>query len=169
MPIIIEATYSKQIGLPNHGSHSYVVSIRTELTDIQEMPEESNRLYRLLQDAVDREIQQSGFIPDANREYRNGSAAESPYQPPGNESSPPPRPRGGAPLSDSQLALIHRIIRENNADREAVEQLAIERFGAGVRQLSRTQASSLIDELFEQYGRKGNGARWKQPRTLAAE
>ena len=34
MPIIIEATYSKQLGLSNHGSHSYVVSIRTELTDI---------------------------------------------------------------------------------------------------------------------------------------
>lgn len=69
-------------------------------------------------------------------------------------------------MSDSQLALIHRIIRENNADKQAIEQLAIERFGAGVNQLNRMQASSLIDELFEQYGRKGNGARWKQPRPV---
>ena len=54
MPIILEATYSKKLGLPNHGSHSYVVSLRTELTDIDQMPDESSRLYRMLQDAVDR-------------------------------------------------------------------------------------------------------------------
>jgi len=63
-------------------------------------------------------------------------------------------------------ARLHRIIRENNADKQAIEQLSIERFGAGLNQLNRMQASSLIDELFEQYGRKGNGGRWKQPRPV---
>jgi len=47
MPIILEATYSKKLGLPNHGSHSYVVSVRTDLADIEQMPDESNRLYRM--------------------------------------------------------------------------------------------------------------------------
>jgi hypothetical protein len=166
MPIILEATYSKKLGFANHGSHSYVLSLRTELTDIDQMPDESNRLYRMLQDAVDREIQQAGYVPDTGL---NGSAvgiADAGFSAP---SPAPPRPHGGSPMSDNQLALIHRIIRENNGDKQAIEQLAIERFGAGVNQLNRMQASSLIDELFEQYGRKGNGGRWKQQRATAGE
>jgi len=166
MPIILEATYRKNLGLPNHGSHSYVLCLRTELTDIEQMPDESSRLYRMLQEAVDREIQQVGYVPDHSM---NGSAAGSADAVFSAPSTAPPRPRGGSPMSDNQLALIHRIIRENNADNQAIEQLAIERFGAGVNQLSRMQASNLIDELFEQYGRKGNGGRWKQQRTTAGE
>lgn len=63
MAIILEASYSKKLGLPHFSSHSYVVSIRTELTDVAQVPEESSRLYRLLQDTVDHDIQQVGFIP----------------------------------------------------------------------------------------------------------
>ena len=161
MPIILEATYSKKLGLPNHGSHSYVVSVRTELTDIEQMPDESNRLYRMLQDAVDREIRETGYVPEHSTNGNTMANAD-----PALVATVLPRPRGGASMSDNQLALIHRIIRENNADKQAIEQLAIERFSAGINQLNRMQASSLIDELFEQYGRKGNGGRWKQPRPV---
>src|ERR1041385_2035953 len=103
MPIILEATYSKQLAVPNHGSHSYVLSLRTELTDIDQMPEGSNRLYRMLQDAVDREIQQPGCVPDNNM---NGSTASNSDAAFSASSTTPPRPRGGAPMSDNQLALI---------------------------------------------------------------
>ena len=80
-------------------SHSYVVSVRTELTDIEQMPDESSRLYRMLQDAVDREIQQTGYVPDQQHQrerhgkYRLVVGVK-----------PRPRPRGGSPMSDSQLA-----------------------------------------------------------------
>ena len=43
-----------------------VASIRTELTDLAQVEAESAKLYRLLQDAVDREIQEVGFMPDAS-------------------------------------------------------------------------------------------------------
>ena len=53
MAIILEAAYSKKLGLPNYSSHSYVVSIRTELSDLTQVEEESARLYSLLQQSVD--------------------------------------------------------------------------------------------------------------------
>jgi len=43
-------------------------------------------------------------------------------------------------------------VRENDLDRREVDDLAKERFGAGVRQLNRLQASGLIDELLERHG-----------------
>jgi len=72
MAIILEAAYSKKLGLPNFSSHSYVVSIRTELTDINQVPEESTKLYKMLQEAVDKEIQEVGFMPDATQYGMNG-------------------------------------------------------------------------------------------------
>ncbi|MCE9609901.1 MAG: hypothetical protein K8R23_06800 [Chthoniobacter sp.] len=66
MAITREANYAKKLGLPNFSSHQYCVIIRTELTHFSQVAEESARLYRVLQDAVDREIQEVGFMPDAS-------------------------------------------------------------------------------------------------------
>src|SRR5258707_14302830 len=67
MAIVLEANYAKKLGLPNFSSHQYCVTIRTELTDLSQVEAESARLYALLQNAVDREIQEVGFMPDASR------------------------------------------------------------------------------------------------------
>lgn len=48
MAIILEAAYSKKLGLPNYSSHSYVVSIRAELQDINQVPAERANLYHIL-------------------------------------------------------------------------------------------------------------------------
>lgn len=56
MAIILEAAYSKKLGLPHYSSHSYVVSIRTELADLTQVEQESARLYHLLQCSVDEQI-----------------------------------------------------------------------------------------------------------------
>ncbi len=66
MAIVLEANYAKKLGLPNFSSHQYSVTIRTELTDLTQVEAESTRLYGLLQEAVDREIQEVGFMPDAS-------------------------------------------------------------------------------------------------------
>ena len=156
MAIILEAAYSKKLGLPNFSSHSYVVSIRTELTDISQVPEESSKLYKMLQDAVDKEIQEVGFMPDAMKYGMNGAANQ---QTNGNGHR---QPAEGTPVTPKQLDLINKIVRENNVDKNEVENLAVQMFGAGVTKLNRMQASNLIDELFDQYGRKnGNGHRGK--------
>lgn len=65
MAILLEATYSKKLGLPQFSSHSYSVTVRTELSDPGKVQEESSRLYQLLQQSVDREIQNAGFLPSA--------------------------------------------------------------------------------------------------------
>jgi len=158
MAIILEAAYSKKLGLPNFSSHSYVVSIRTELTDISQVPEESSKLYRMLQDAVDKEIQEVGFMPDATQYGMNGHANGSSRETNGNGNGH----REGTPITPKQLDLINKIIRENNVEKADVENLSVQMFGTGVKLLNRMQASNLIDELFDQYSRKnGNGHRGK--------
>ena len=150
MAIIFEAAYSKKLGLPNYSSHSYVASVRVELQDISRVPEESQRLYKMLQEAVDSDIQQVGFLPDAttygmNGEHRNGDRPNGDH-------------RNGEPsgISEKQLDLIGKIVNENNVNKADVEALSVQLFGNGVRALNRLHASNLIDELFEKYGR-GNG------------
>ena len=156
MAIILEAAYSKKLGLPNYSSHSYVVSIRTELNDISQVPEESSKLYKMLQEAVDKEIQEVGYMPDATQYGMNNGGGRH-----ANGNGDARRSNGeGTPITPKQLDLISRVVRENNVDKQEVENLAVQMFGAGVKLLNRMQASNLIDELFDQYGRK-NGHKGK--------
>ena len=172
MAIHLEANYAKKLGLPNYSSHQYTVSIRTELTDLSQVEAESARLYRLLQDAVDREIQEVGFIPDATTYGMNPPAANGAgehYRNSGNGNGPAPRRQengngngaangnGQWRCSEKQQQLIEKIVRENHLDKRDVEQLSMDMFGAGVKQLDRLQASGLIDELLERHGNKPRG------------
>ncbi len=167
MAIVLEANYAKKLGLPGYSSHQYSVSIRTELTDLSQVEQESSRLYRLLQDAVDQSIQEVGFMPDAHTygSASNGAAppatnGRSHHHANGNGNGNANGSSTGAwRCSDKQRGLIEKVVREKNLDKSEVEQIAQEMFGAGVRQLDRLQASGLIDELFERYngGARRNG------------
>lgn len=152
MAIVLEANYAKKLGLPGYSSHQYSVSIRTELTDLSQVEAESARLYRLLQDSVDLSIQTVGFMPDAqtygavpghvaNDRAVNGSR--------GAGHAPPPPNSNSWRCSPKQSELIQKIVRENGFEKTEVEQIALDMFGIGVRQLNRLQASGLIDELFQ--------------------
>src|SRR5882757_8058879 len=66
MAVILSMTYQKKLGLPNFSSHSCSVSLTVEIPDVSVAAQESTRLYELLQTAVDAEIQQVGFMPDAS-------------------------------------------------------------------------------------------------------
>ena len=173
MAITLEANYAKKLGLPNYSSHQYSVTIRTELTDLSQVEAESARLYRTLQDAVDREIQAVGFMPDAStygmnhtpagngagEQHRsggngNGNGHASPRAENGNGAA-----NGNAPwrCSQKQREFVERIVREHQLDKRDIEALAVEMFGAGVKELDRLQASGLIDELLERYANKPRG------------
>jgi len=65
MAVLLTMNYSKKLGLPNFSSHSCSVSIQSEIADLSQVTGEMKRLYALGQDAVDREIQVVGFLPDA--------------------------------------------------------------------------------------------------------
>ena len=71
--IRLSAAYSKKVGLPGYSSHSFSVSIETELQNLDNAHEESARLYDSLQQAVDQQIQ-NGFVPPER--LRHGSGQE---------------------------------------------------------------------------------------------
>jgi hypothetical protein len=152
MAIVLEASYSKKLGLPGYSSHQFSVTIKTEVSDPTQVQNESTRLYGLLQTCVDREIQNPGFLPEAApRPNRGGNGHTN-----GNGNG---HDRWGC--SDKQRDLILRLTDEHKLDKVVVDQLAQARFGKGVRQLNKLEASGLIEELFEQTGQPGGGRRFQ--------
>jgi len=150
MAIIIEANYSKKLGLPAYSSHSYSVTIRSEVADLSQVERESSKLYAILQGSVDREIQDVGFVPKAN-----GHGSPSPRSTNGHSS----QSNGDQwSCSDKQRDLILKIVDENRLDKQKVEELAKDMFQKPVKTLNKLQASGLIEELLEKYGpNKSNG------------
>ena len=155
MAVVIEANYSKKLGLPAYSSHSYSVTIRSEVADLSQVERESAKLYAILQGSVDREIQEVGFIPEVNgstaSRATNGHAGESN----GDQWN----------CSDKQRDLILKIVDEHRLDKQEVEALAKDLFQKPVKTLNKLEASGLIEELLEKYGPKkanggnGNGGR----------
>ena len=142
--LTLECNYSKKIGLPHYSSHQFMVTLRTEITDISTVQTESDRLYGLLQAAVDNSLQKVGYLPEAAPKNGNGH---------GNGSN------DAWQCSPKQRDLILRITDEHKLDKNAVEKLAQDRFGKNVKALNKLEASGLIDELLEQVGQKPNNGR----------
>ena len=189
MAVILQMTYMKKLGLPNYSSHSCAVSLTVEIADASVAAQESTKLYALLQTAVDNEIQQVGFMPDAttygmnngNGAHPNGSPARngnghSNGNGYANGNSGHANGNGHAPLTarngdhwnctDGQRGFILRIIAESSLTKQDVEEMAQQLFGAGVTSLDKMQASQLIEELLEKTGKKAAGPqrRWsRQP------
>ena len=141
--ITLEANYSKKIGLPGYSSHQFSVSLKTELADISQVEQESARLYDVLQNSVDSNIQQVGFLPGEAKPNGNGHTN-------GNGQHKPQDDKWAC--SDKQRDLILKITDEHKLDKAKVETLALDRFSKGVRQLNKLEASGLIEELLEQTG-----------------
>src|SRR4029077_26479 len=135
MAVKLIANYAKRLGLPGYSSHQFSVSIETELQNLDNVREESARLYDSLQQAVDQQIQKTGFVPP------DGYGMEADKN-------------GTWNCSQKQRELIEKIQKENNLDQNALDRLAGEMFGAKVQALNKLQASGLIDELLDRYGKR---------------
>jgi hypothetical protein len=165
MAIVLEANYAKKLGLPNFSSHQYSVTIRTELTDLTQVEEASTRLYGLLQDAVDREIQHVGFMPDASTYgMNNGNGHPSNGNGNGNNGNGHPsnghRPTAdGWACTEGQQKLILQLVHDHRLDKADIETMAQQLFGLGVKELNKMQASNLIDDLLEKVGKKSSRGR----------
>jgi hypothetical protein len=133
--ITLSAAYSKKVGLPGYSSHSFSVSIETELQNLDDVREASARLYDSLQSAVDQQIQKTGFVPPDGY----GMEAEK---------------NGLWNCSQKQRELIEKIGRENKLDQNTLDGLAAEMFGMKAQALNKLQASGLIDELLDRYGKR---------------
>lgn len=147
MAIIIKLDYGKKLGLPQYSSHQFSVSLTAEVSDIVQVKAETERLYGILQDAVDSQIVHTGYTPGETVAVPTGGAPAT------------PAPDAWC-CSEKQRDLILTIVERNRLDKGDIEALAKDRFGAGVKQLNKLQASGLIDELMETYG----GAQAEKPR-----
>ena len=167
MSLILEANYSKKIGLPGYSSHQFMVTLRTEISDLSTVSAESDRLYGLLQTAVDTSIQKIGYLPEPAAKNGSGSNGNGNGAAVGHRNGNPVVPSNGNgngqdrwACSDKQRGLILRITDEHKLEKDRVEQLAQERFGKNVKALNKLEASGLIDELLAQTGQRNNGRRF---------
>src|SRR5271156_5391699 len=110
--IILEANYSKKIGLPGYSSHQYSLTVRKEVSDITQVETESRQLFATLQSNVDRDIQQTGFLPEGNGYRQNGNG--NGHQPQEDRWS----------CSPKQRTLILKIVDESKLDKNEIEKLA---------------------------------------------
>jgi len=174
MAVILQMTYMKKLGLPNFSSHSCSVSLTFEIPDVSVAAQESTKLYSLLQMAVDNEIKEVGFMPDAttygmnngNRPAINGHPSNGNGNGNGPHAAPAPSNGDRWNCTDGQRGFILRIINENDLNKQDVEAQAHQLFGLGVKDLDKLQASQLIEELLEKTGRKSGNTqrRWsRQP------
>ncbi len=146
MAVKLITNYAKRLGLPGYSSHQFSVSIETELQSLDNVRQESTRLYESLQEVVDQQIQKTGFVPP------NGYGMD------GDKT-------GTWNCSKKQRDLIEKIIAENKLDQTEIEQLATGMFSLRVEQLNKLQASGFIDELLDRHGNgKRNGFRQRRSR-----
>jgi hypothetical protein len=159
MALTIEANYSKKVGLPGYSSHQFSLSLKAEITDLNQVPAEAARLYRLLQDGVDTSIKEVGWLPEPKPANGNGHTNGN-HPRNGNGAQQPNGPTEQWNCTVKQQELIIKIVDDNRLDKNDVEQLAQDRFGKGVKLLNKLEASGLIEELFGRYPRprtNGNG------------
>ncbi|TXT46373.1 MAG: Uncharacterized protein FD140_4509 [Limisphaerales bacterium] len=159
MALQLEANYSKKIGLPGYSSHQFSLSLKAELSDPAQAPAEVARLYRLLQDGVDTSIKEVGWLPEAKPSSGNGNGHTNGHSQPrnGNGAQQPNGNHEQWNCTPKQQDLIIKIVDDNRLDKADVEKLAQDRFGKGVKQLNKLEASGFIEELFEKYPGRRNG------------
>ena len=162
MAIKLIANYSKRLGLPGYSSHQFSVSMETELVTTDDVAQEAGRIYELLQTNVDEQILHTGFVPPHDYGMDDSSVHRDPskgnHATTGHSSSGNDRWR----CSDKQKELILKLVDEHSLDKEEVDHLARQRFGKGVKQLNKMEASGLIDELIDTHGgnqRRSHGRR----------
>lgn len=161
MAIKLIGNYAKRLGLPGYSSHQFSVSVETELVDSGDIRSEATRIYHLLQDAVDREIQETGFVP--GDEYGlpgNGSRADTPV-----ESAP-----AVWKCSEKQRQLIGELSEELGLSDDEVDARSATLFDKPAHRLDKLGASGLISDLLAEAGKRrqrngrsngsnGNGSR----------
>jgi hypothetical protein len=173
MAIKLSANYSKKLGLPQYSSHSFSASVEIELSDITQVEAEVQKLYALLQQSVDQEIQHPGYVPDAGGNGKTQSNGRT-YHLTGsgrqlsNGQHQQANPVGDAwNCTDGQKGFILRIVNENaSITKQVAEDLSQQLFGIGVKQLNKMQASQLIEDLLVKAGKPApRQSRWQQQPT----
>jgi len=150
MAILLEFKYDKRLGLPGYSSHDFGVSMRTEVNNVEEIKEESERAYRLLQQSVDAQIVHKGYVPDQVNNLKGSDQDNS------KETRTDPQKWN---CTERQRGLILKILSQNELPESAVEQVAQDLHGRSMSELGKLQVSSVISEVLDRWGKhkKTNG------------
>jgi hypothetical protein len=153
------ANYSKRLGLPGYSSHQFSVSCETEITNVDDVRQESERLYATLQESVDEQIQTTGFVPDAD--YGNNDSGS--IKPINRIKANGIKTNGngdGWHCSDKQRELLLKLISTHNLE-DVAEDMSQDMFRCSPKDLNKLQASGLIQRILEEFASrkpsKGNG------------
>jgi hypothetical protein len=149
--IQIEASYSKKLGLPNFSSHSFMISVRAEVSSLRKLQTESKHLYGLLQSSVDEQVKEVGFMPDASR---YGMIVETAKPVNGSiVSGVPAKAELTASdawgCSDKQRAFIEKIAKREQFTPSELDGIAQTVCQLPVQKLDKRQASLFIGELLK--------------------
>ena len=142
MAILLEFKYDKRLGLPGYSSHDFGVSMRTEVNNVDQIQEESERAYRLLQQSVDAQLSNPGFVPS-----ENGKETESK----GNQTNGTDPQKWNC--TERQRGLILKILSQNDLPESSVEQVAQDLHGQPMATLGKMQVSTVISEVLDRWGK----------------
>ncbi|MFC5051081.1 hypothetical protein ACFPK9_10735 [Rubritalea spongiae] len=157
MAITLKSDYRKTLGLPGYSSHSFSAAIEVELSSADDIPAEIHRLYQTLQQNVDTQIQDPGFVPPGDYGMEPAAPTVSSTPPPQRQTQPratnyqqsAPKPQAWK-CSEKQRKLIDKLITESKFTLSAVESVAQHRFNKAPGALNKLEASGLIDLMINQ-------------------
>ena len=154
MAILLEIHYDKRLGLPGYSSHDFGVSLKTEVTDLDQIRQESERAYQILQKSVDSQIIHRGYVPDqvnnsgvTNQEEKDNTSV-------GIDKNDNNTEKWNCTVR--QRDLILNVLERNNLDPQTANELGMELHGKKMDRLTKLQVSGVITELLNRFGRKKN-------------
>ncbi len=146
--ITIATNLSKKVPIPgaDYSSQQASITITSDVTDLTQVAAEAAKLYRIAEEAVDTQLNQAPVAPASTH---RPSSNPAPNPAPRQQASQPYRASGGqrrgpAPVTDSQIRFLEKLIRDSGTDINAIlhhHQIA------NLRMLSCKDAAGLIDEL----------------------
>ena len=154
MAILLEIHYDKRLGLPGYSSHDFGVSLKTEVTDLDQIRQESERAYQILQKSVDSQIIHRGYVPDQVNNSGVTNQEEKVNTSEGIGKNDNNTEKWNCTVR--QRDLILNVLERNNLDPQTANELGMELHGKKMDRLTKLQVSGVITELLNRFGRKKN-------------
>ena len=143
MAILLEFNYGKKLGLPGYSSHNFGVSMKAEVNDPEAIPQEAERVYSILQQSVDSQIANPGFIPSVNGKIEIKEPEVDPDK---------------WNCTERQKGLLLTILDRNGLEPIVVEDLSREIHGRSMADLGKMQVSAVIGEVLDRWGKHPKNA-----------
>jgi len=154
MAILLEIHYDKRLGLPGYSSHDFGVSLKTEVTDLDQIRQESERAYQILQKSVDSQIIHRGYVPEQVNNSGESNQEEKDNTSVGIDKNDNNTEKWNCTVRQKDLIL--NVLERNNLDPQTPNELGMELHGKKMDRLTKLQVSGVITELLNRLGRKKN-------------